>query len=138
MKFISSIILLIIHGWVQLSEASSVNDNEIKGNWTYCDGFTFKFLQLNDDQKFFWHYNSCRGDYELEGSYTQKGDTLFLKSKNPDSQLKFLRKGKQLLSYSKSTNTFSQFQSLHLSNKKTLRGAYQKFKWKKRRRRYKL
>src|SRR6187551_477143 len=46
--------------------------------YKYCDGYTFKYVDLKKDNTFSYYYRSCKGATQTKGNWTSSGDTIFL------------------------------------------------------------
>ena len=53
-------------------------DTDKAGFYKYCDGYTFKYIDLKKDHTFLNYYRSCKGSIRTKGNWVSSGDTIFL------------------------------------------------------------
>jgi len=100
---------------------------KIEGNWNanysnmigfykYCDGFTFKYIDILDNNTFVYYYRSCKGERPSNGNWTLKGDSIFLTHKSARIDTLLFIKGDSL--FGRMDSKFGNFQAFVKKKKK--------------------
>ena len=100
---------------------SSSADTDKVGFYKYCDGYTFKYIELKKDNTFSYYYRSCKGSTQTKGNWKSSGDTIFL-DHNVENRDTFLFAKDQLLirmdNQFKDFEPYSKMNSKNTKNKK--------------------
>lgn len=113
-----------------LISVSTEADKE--GFYKYCDGYTFKYIELKKDKTFLYYNRSCTGVWETKGNWTTSGDSIFLDHEVEKRDTLLYTNGQLLIRLHNKFTDFEPYSKMKIKNttdkKDCCESCYKRFK----------